>query len=79
MGDERIERLFGLWEELGIDEQGREDRSQTVLKHVTDLMDKWAMEEHVKNAFLADASVKVGGGWVITSQTIKEDWKNASY
>lgn len=45
VGDERIERLFGLWEELGIDEQGREDRSQTVLKHVTDLMDKMVNEE----------------------------------
>ena len=38
--DDRVSRLEGLWEELGIDEAGREDRSSTVLKHITELLDK---------------------------------------
>ncbi|XP_023336270.1 protein regulator of cytokinesis 1 [Eurytemora carolleeae] len=43
--DDRVSRLEGLWEELGIDEAGREDRSSTVLKHITELLDKMVNED----------------------------------
>jgi len=43
--DDRVDNLSSLWEELGIDGQGREDRCQTVLKHVTSLLDKMVDEE----------------------------------
>lgn len=43
--EDRYQILEGLWEELGIDQEGRENRSGTVLKHITVLMDKMVNEE----------------------------------
>jgi len=41
----RADQLEILWRELGFDEQGWTNRTNTVVKHVTDLLDKMVNEE----------------------------------